>query len=731
MKISLDDWNGSPVLTTIDSFSVPVTEIGFPSVTVCSDSSSGPLDPLNYIERLLNHVDIYNTGNDSEIGKRLNWLYEMFRLESFNQMKEAAESFDLNVSVDEDKALNLASLLQEGVMSVDQVWSRVGDEFGVRLSFDEFWDMMLYEIDPERKYMFLCMQEESCPDEFENATAIIAELERIFPGQYADLFGVGTLTAEMIPTVGMAQAFVYAIQRNQYMCMMWEWDQDYKQVQSLLRELAEDAGVGSSTTLFEIVSAVSKKAPWSNVPFSYCNKVEDLFQDEHECSSVWNDFYSQDINQINKTCFNFWTEDFQDKLPEVMKIMKFAGHGRTSSINTTHLLQAHVATTFSRLRYKDLEFPDPERVFDPLSLIPDCAYKLRSGSGSEGREFRCNLFRPMPTDRGICHTFNGDNFDQIYKASGFTSSLSKAYLDDIMVTADSVDRSNTDSHNHHLKFWLDNQGQFVRGKRLHVTRPDYYVGIGGRQNAFNSNQKSTRIRPGYKTIIKVTPYQVLASDGFDKLTMNERKCAFPNEIKLKMFSNYSQEACQFECGLEEARRVCGCTPWDLPFGPGEEPKMCDLFGYSCTQSVLTGLDLTLTCQSCIQNCNELTFSVVEKEMPLNPDLSCRIDSGVKAYVDKKLDTVFSGYLQTTRPLLSSKNSWDDFKTDVCTRAFREDLAVVQVEFASSKFTRAKQSVAMTLGDKIANLGKNDFYNVWSTSKEDSHQKIVKRLKLRS
>ena len=70
MTTSLRNWRDNPVITTVDSFSVPLDTIEFPSVTVCPEPGSVK-DNFNYIEKLLNLIDVAQTPKTSPAGDKL------------------------------------------------------------------------------------------------------------------------------------------------------------------------------------------------------------------------------------------------------------------------------------------------------------------------------------------------------------------------------------------------------------------------------------------------------------------------------------------------------------------------------------------------------------------------------------------------------------------------------------------------------------------------------------
>ena len=61
MEESIKDWNENPVQTTLESVSIPLEPIPFPSVTICPERA--PPDPWAYIFKIMN---FYNFRCDPE-----------------------------------------------------------------------------------------------------------------------------------------------------------------------------------------------------------------------------------------------------------------------------------------------------------------------------------------------------------------------------------------------------------------------------------------------------------------------------------------------------------------------------------------------------------------------------------------------------------------------------------------------------------------------------------------
>ena len=68
-----------------------------------------------------------------------------------------------------------------------------------------------------------------------------------------------------------------------------------------------------------------------------------------------------------------------------------------------------------------------------------------------------------------------------------------------------------------------------------------------------------------------------------------RECKFSDEVDSRdsLFKTYSQSSCEFECKVEQARKECQCTPWNVPT-PSRltNPSICDLYGNFCFGEVM-------------------------------------------------------------------------------------------------------------------------------------------------
>ena len=116
-----------------------------------------------------------------------------------------------------------------------------------------------------------------------------------------------------------------------------------------------------------------------------------------------------------------------------------------------------------------------------------------------------------------------------------------------------------------------------------------------------------------------------------------RNCKFSNEMSNKdsLFKTYSQSSCEYECRVEEARNECLCTPWNVPTPPKiTNPVICDLYGNHCFDVTMKDAVVIKNCtEMCYSNCEDVRFSINEKEIPIDIDHQCgtQYELGAEGY----------------------------------------------------------------------------------------------------
>ena len=97
-----------------------------------------------------------------------------------------------------------------------------------------------------------------------------------------------------------------------------------------------------------------------------------------------------------------------------------------------------------------------------------------------------------------------------------------------------------------------------------------------------------------------------------KLSEERRKCRYRKDNNgLKLFRQYSQDACQLECVIEMATEKCGCVPWDYPQLLKEDLlQVCEGWGRYCFESVLKDSNKELNnCGHCVPDCIVTRYNI--------------------------------------------------------------------------------------------------------------------------
>jgi hypothetical protein len=142
---------------------------------------------------------------------------------------------------------------------------------------------------------------------------------------------------------------------------------------------------------------------------------------------------------------------------------------------------------------------------------------------------------------------------------------------------------------------------------------------------------SVKIKPGYRTVIRLIPSQVIATDALHDLPEEDRKCRLPNENgNSQLFDFYSQNACEFECALKMSKQYCNCIPWNFPWTDAQwynnGTQMCDMFGNFCFHKSMKKMsNYRAKGCDCPQNCQEIAYSIFESRELLDPKELCKLN----------------------------------------------------------------------------------------------------------
>jgi hypothetical protein len=112
-----------------------------------------------------------------------------------------------------------------------------------------------------------------------------------------------------------------------------------------------------------------------------------------------------------------------------------------------------------------------------------------------------------------------------------------------------------------------------------------------------TNQRGFRVWRGHHTLVALTATIINADPSLRSIDPYLRGCMFPDEYQLKLYKNYSQANCLFECTLNYAQKVATsdsftsnspCTPWYYPF-IDKEQLTCDPYATKVRLSMIIKL----------------------------------------------------------------------------------------------------------------------------------------------
>ena len=251
-----------------------------------------------------------------------------------------------------------------------------------------------------------------------------------------------------------------------------------------------------------------------------------------------------------------------------------------------------------------------------LSLLKQCYWKSEL--------VHCaSIFTTIPTDRGMCCSFNMQKANEMLNPSPYVDTISHFQ---------ELDRNNS--------YWNSSilpEGYVVKGEPkpkqgiskgltllldAHTDMLDFstvnedfqaFIGMVNAKDVFPvTDHNNIKILPGHENFVAISAFDVKGTDDFrDNLTPESRNCYYPDEKELVLFQNYSQDACTIECQIEYAMGIMykkvstKCTPWYLPKWPNT--PICNPWNAKEFRNYLKAVPDDL-CDYCKPDCEKTTYS---------------------------------------------------------------------------------------------------------------------------
>ena len=260
---------------------------------------------------------------------------------------------------------------------------------------------------------------------------------------------------------------------------------------------------------------------------------------------------------------------------------------------------------------------------------------------------------------------------------------------------------------------------------LQGTSKNTILSISNEQDWVNIITNHYQIQPGYTYTFKVVASQIITTQRFEAMKLEDRKCFLSREGQnISIMKNYTKGGCQYECAIDQIVKTCNCTPWNIPKIKLNNPPFCeDKFvpvsaGFlSCTDMVLSSFSAK-ECR-CPSNCVDTIFSVFDyKESMENPGFNCY---EARIFDRKKGVYPFNIFCDLCRKALKLHKVWfieifkelnlashDDFPK-FCNDFLMNNVALIKVEMAAPSLTQSVRDKRFNFAAQLSDLGKLSKY----------------------
>ena len=409
-------------------------------------------------------------------------------------------------------------------------------------------------------------------------------------------------------------------------------------------------------------------------------------------------------------------------LKSIMKVMRFANRRGKSSFD----LYSFVPNVSNKLQYSTNNVRiwngGEKPTLDTNTMIPVCFLEHINENTHSKRQFgkeSCQLFQPVFTDSGMCHSYNPTPVIDLLTESYFMESFHEAFREDLLpnktlhMGTDSGDAINFYLMGNH-RYRHTSRGQFIFGKKLEPSR--FLLSLSN-NNEYVGMQSSRKIMPaGYKVTFSVQAMEIVPSEDLRDISIESRKCRFYDEIEgLELFKTYSKPACEFEFRLKKAKDFCQCVPWYIPSQSKLRYTICDFYGNYCFNQIMNGYQKSIN--ECLPSCHQIKFTSSEIREKIDSATVCSKSSfeGAERNLAKKIydnngyDLFFKieklrEWIEKGNKLNESMDS-EQMEKEFCKELMENDIAEVKVMFERKEYIRTHTSKRVTFPDKLGAFGK--------------------------
>ena len=459
IQSALKDWADEPVITSLDSISYPIDTIQFPTITVCKNEYKEQPDNWAYLEKLLNLLLFDCDGISSKctqskrITDDLRFVSESL-INSFDgwlsKPQDDAHDIDLVLGKGDGYEAFLSFVKKQaldGNLDYQYVKNLAINNLGKTLYKHNLYKMVLNEDQYDGDIIFnvTCGKSQDCI----KIDKMVRLLIKITSSQWLEM-GYGAFLRNFIglrefstfsqsKTLEEVKDGTFSIFYDDGL-LCDELTNNENFVHEYFSNLSRILGFHGTglINLYELPGQFSslidqKEADLNlvNVKMSQaslhsrCKEEPSLdIDDANQCPYEWLQFLNDTdpsdpienpCHSSKIMCCNPWSSKISHDLTSLMKVMRFASRRGRSHFELESLIK--------KVSYPDLLFDTAYYEFSYLkptqmdyqTLIPICEM-IRFDDGDESQDgvgYRnerndviCDLFEPVFTDVGMCHTYN-------------------------------------------------------------------------------------------------------------------------------------------------------------------------------------------------------------------------------------------------------------------------------------------------------------------------------------
>ena len=371
--------------------------------------------------------------------------------------------------------------------------------------------------------------------------------------------------------------------------------------------------------------------------------------------------------------------------------------------------------------------------FDLFNMTGEHSHVLKYCEWA-GEEISCeNLFQAVPTDVGICCSFN---FNSSLKETVYAKLISELKDKERMSRKVENDGGNKDvlkgkvGFEMGLKVVVDSHSNIASPATINSDGNAFQVYIGNPSEFPFLRNRAVQIQPGHENHVEVSGIKISADPGIHSYNLDHRKCKFYEESDLVFHAGYSYTSCVVEFAMSIAVGDVQCVPWYMPQN-GSSP-ICGPWQTSKFQKIMGRAFSANHSQSgCLPDCHSVKYSytlsmakfrrcdqrnlnysplcsLTPKFSPVPWQKSIRdiyeLSENIPRYV-RELDGVEREYYPTA--LAKEREIMESYTSDEYSQsynAYENDIAVLYVYFGQPTTTEYIRVVSLSWVGFLAQAG---------------------------